>query len=181
MKALKRVAPLGLCAITLSGCGYSEDVATIYVLTPLEKSTEFTEASTRFTSELGDIAKQHGLSPSLGRSPGTFGHVYYVIEANGEWLRLWGQNMPISGYESAELCGDDRKTRSDPGQYVVTLDHSLLASMFRSLMPKSAKQNPNRVLEDISKDLVQAGYDVRAEPVECSPLAKGRNSSNAPP
>lgn len=164
MKNWKAICSIGLCSFVLGGCGNSVDSAKIYVLTPEAKAS-------RFTADLAAIAMRHGFNPNLGQSTHQRDR-YFVVEAKGRGLWLWGTNVPLSGRESPELCGAYGGAHPDPGQYAVTLDHSLPRSLITFYLSSRTREKPKSVLSDISKELTNAGYDVRTNPVECSPLSK---------
>jgi hypothetical protein len=163
MSKWKLAAPL-LCGLALTACGNSEDAATVYVLIPLSKAAPAETAGTSgFTQDLAAISKRHGLAPNPGKSVDDKGHAFYVLEAKGNSVRLWSTNMPLSGQENPALCGRHSEPHADPGQYTITIDHSL---------PLIGKTQPRKLISEISKELKTAGYEVRPSPVECSPLSK---------
>lgn len=161
MPAMKRLALLGLIALVTASCGQSNDVATIHVITPPAKASQFTE-------DLATIAIRKGLSPNLGHSTDDRGHTSWIIEANGRWVRLWGTNVPLSGQENAAQCGRYDEGHPDPGQYVVTIDR---------IVPMIARHTPRALILDISKELEASGYDVRSSPIVCSSLSKADSAS----
>ena len=135
--------------------GYTETTATIYVLAPQE--------GVRFSDDLAVIVKRHGLTPNPGHRTDDHGRTFWVVEANGHWMRLWSTNIPLSGLESVALCGRYAEGGPDPGQYIVTITPEI---------PFIANDKIHPLLEEIGKELKAAGYEVRQTPVECSPLAK---------
>jgi hypothetical protein len=145
-----------LSSIILASCGYSGDAATIYVLTPPDRAS-------RFTEDLAAIAQRHGLAPNPGRATDDKGHEVYVLEAKNTWVRLWGENVPLSGREDPARCGEYDEPHSDPGQYVVTLDRRF---------PLIAKKEPRRLIDAIGNELKASGYDIRHSPEVCSSLSK---------
>ena len=50
-----------------------------------------------FTNNLASLARRHGLTASAGQATDDKGHTLYVVEAKGRRIRLWSQNMPLSG------------------------------------------------------------------------------------
>jgi hypothetical protein len=156
------VASLGL---PLMSCGNSKDAATIYVLTPSQKASHFTQ-------DLAAIARRHGLSADFGRSPGKSGHVYWVVQASGRWLWLWGTNVPLDPFLDPTRCGHYTEGHSDPGQYIVMVDHGLGRLGLNHVLAMIAPGGPHTLMSEISVELKASGYDVRQSPVECSPLSK---------
>lgn len=165
MKNWKVLALLLLCSPALSACGNSNDATTIYVLTPPQKAT-------RFTEDLAVLAKRHGLSPDLGRAKDDKGHTLYVIEADGSWLHMWGQNVPLDRYANPATCGHYSEGHPDPGQYVITIDHNLGRIGLNQILAMLAPDGPRTLGLEIGKELKAFGYTVRSSPVECSPLSK---------
>lgn len=155
MKRSNAIAWMSICSLLLSGCGYSEDVSTIYVLTPASKTSQFSE-------DLGKIAARHGLELNFGRAVSNQVPTSYVLEATGEFLRLWSTNMPLD----PSACGHHEY---DPGQYVVTLDHNLMTGRLIRILPEEWRKKPHELLSAMGKELKQVGYDVRLEAVKCSP------------
>jgi len=169
MPALNRwkfLVPLLPIAFALAACGNSKDAAIIYVLTPPQKASLFTQ-------DLAAIAKRHRLAPDLGNSvPDDHGRKYFVVEASGRWLRLWSQNEPLSPDENSELCGRATEPRPDPGQYVVTIDHRFAWLGLNQVFTAFSTEQPRSLSLEISKELRISGYTVRSSPLLCSPLAK---------
>ncbi|MDA5194985.1 hypothetical protein [Govanella unica] len=160
MKKWKVIVLVSFCSFTLSGCGYSEDVAEIYVLVPSQKTSQFTE-------DLGKVAKEQGLAPSLGQATDDYGHTIYVIEAKGKFLRLWGTNMPLD----PSKCGT---YEVDPGQYVITIDHSFPIGGLIPILPKTWRTKPQKLLSEIGKQLGETGYAVQSKAMACSPVLQER-------
>ena len=165
MQVLRPIAVVLLCGPALAACGNSKDAETIYVLTPPQKAS-------RFTQDLAAIVSRHGLSPNLGRSTDDRGHTYWVIEADGRWTHVWGTNMPLSGHEDPAICGRYPEGHADPGQYIVTIDHGLVYAGLNHLLARISPGGPRAVASEISNEIRTAGYTVRKIPLLCSPLSK---------
>lgn len=87
---------------------------TMYVLvTPQTAST--------FVDNLASVARRHGLTPSVGRATDDKRHTLHVLEAKGRRMRLWSQNMPLSGHEDVAMCGRHGEAYPDPGQFIVVV------------------------------------------------------------
>jgi hypothetical protein len=165
MENWKAIAFLLLCGPVLASCGNSKDAATIYVLAPPQRASQFTQ-------DLAIIAKRHGLNPNLGQATDDRGHILRVIEAQGRGVRLWAQNMPLSGQENPTLCGSYTEGHPDPGQYIVTIDHVLPVIAIKQVLPTIAEDEPRELILEISNELRASSYDVRSSPVVCSSLSK---------
>jgi hypothetical protein len=156
---MKRIVVMVMAALlgcVLAACGYSPHVTEIYVITPPQKASEFIK-------DLAAVMQRHGFVPNPGQATDDKGHTLYVLEAKSRWLRLWGENLPLSGLESAAECGEYNEGHPDPGQYVVSLDRRF---------PMIAEDEPRRLLPLIGNELRALGYEVRQEPVVCSSLSK---------
>ncbi len=116
-----------------------------------------------FTQDLASLAKKHGLNPSLGRATDDRGRTLYVVEAKGRWMRLWSQNMPLSGQEDPAACGKETEAHPDPGQYIITV---------KPTFPFLNRAASLEVANQLRQELSQLGYEVRDHPVACSRLAK---------
>lgn len=147
------------CLLAVAACGQSEDAATIYVLTPPSKAS-------LLTKDLGAISERQGLIPNLGQSIHSGGQTYWVIDARGRWVKLWGMNVPLSGHEDPSLCGKYSHGHPDPGQYIVMIDH---------VVPLVARETPRELIAEVGRELSAMGYRVQARPVLCSPLSKAQS------
>ena len=135
------------------------------MLAPLNKAATF-------TNDLATIAKQHGLSPNLGHSTDDKGHIYYVLEANGNWMRIWSTNMPLSGNENPVVCGHYTQSHPDPGQYVITIDHGLGWLGLNHVLGMISSSKPKELMSEVSGELRASGYSVKSDPAMCSSLSK---------
>lgn len=156
MKQIVAIVMIALLAFAFAACGYSRHVAKMYVITPPEKASEFTK-------DLAIVGQRHGLAPNPGQATDDKGHTLYVLEAKSRWLRLWSQNLSLSGLENAAECGEYSEGHPDPGQYVIWLDRRF---------PMIAEDEPHRLLTLIGDELRAYGYEVRQEPMVCSSLSK---------
>ncbi len=105
------------------------------------------------------MAKQHGLTPRLGHATDDKGHTLNVVEAKGRWIRLWAQNVPLSGSENPAVCGSSGEAHADPGQYYVTVAPIL------PLMPNS---DARELASQLSHELSALGYEMRSKAALCS-------------
>src|SRR5260221_8721593 len=108
---------LTLC-LFLGSCAGGK-LVTWYVLVPPSK------AAALFSQDLALLAKRHGLTPHLGSATDSKGHTLHVLEANGRGMRLWSQNVELSGEEDPKLCGSYGEPHPDEGQYVVSIGPEL--------------------------------------------------------
>jgi hypothetical protein len=115
-----------------------------------------------FTEDLASLARKHGLSPSVGRATDDKGHTLHVLEAKGRRMRLWSQNMPLSGQEDPAMCGRHTEPYPDPGQYIV---------LIKPTVPLLGDGASIEVATQLRQELSQLGYGVREKPAVCSSLA----------
>ena len=146
-----------LCASVLGSCkAEAVSVTTMYVLASKMSAS-------RFNTDLATIAQRHGLKPSVGQSTDDRGHTFHVVEASGWRVRVWSQNMPLSGHEDLALCGNHPEPYPDPGQYIVRLSPTIW------IFGEAASVNLAALFRD---ELSQLGYEIRESVAPCSPLAK---------
>ncbi len=50
------------------------------------------------------------------------GNVLSVVEGRGHGLKLWAQNMPLSGREDPKRCGVHTEAYVDPSQFIVSTE-----------------------------------------------------------
>ena len=142
-----------------SSCNAEDARTTVYVLvTPAERS---------FTSDLASLLRAHGLTPSVGRATDDRGHILNVLEAKGRRMRVWSQNMPLSGQEETATCGKHTEAYPDPGQYIVRV---------RPAWWSPGEASAIELAGQLRQELSKSGYEVRDRPVTCSPLAKSATS-----
>jgi hypothetical protein len=129
---------------------------TIYVLTtPVTAPT--------FADNLASVVRRHGLTPSVGRATDDKGHILHVLEAKGRQMRLWSQNMPLSGHEDRAICGEHAEAYPDPGQFMIVVKPTL---------PFLGNRASIELITLLRQELSQLGYEIRETPALCSPLAK---------
>lgn len=80
----------------------------VYVVVPSGKASLFTE-------DLASLVKKRGMTPHVGEATDDKGYSIHVLDAASPSVRLWSQNMPLSGAEDSELCGVYSEPHSDPG------------------------------------------------------------------
>lgn len=145
-----------LCLAALCSCVGGKQTA-MYALIPSSK------VAARFNQDLALLAKRHGLKPRLGRATDDQGHTLYVLEANGRSMRLWSQNVDLSGHEDPTQCGSYIEVHPDPGQYIVYIEPTL---------PFMNNADALDVASQIRQELSSLGYEMRSEQVLCSSLSK---------
>lgn len=140
-----------------SGLGVPGSIAgEVYVVVPAGKTSSF-------TTYLASLVGKHGMTTNQGQATDDKGYSVYVLDATSPSVRLRSENVLLSGQEDPNLCGVDSEAHSDPGQY------------FISVSPSTQMADPHasrELLATIVKDLKADGYDVRAEPITCSPQSK---------
>ena len=149
-----------MAASALNSCVPGSIAGQVYVLIPAEKQLSF-------TTYLASVVERYGMVPNLGSATDDRGFSVHVLDATSSSVRLWSENVLLSGYENQKLCGVYTEPHSDPGQYFV------------SVSPETIMDDPQKsreLLIAVTKDLRTDGYNVRETPVECSPLSKERRS-----
>jgi hypothetical protein len=104
-----------------------------------------------FLSELGSIANSLGLESARASATPDDGRTTYVFEARGRAMRIYAQNVLLSGHECADFPG----IGSDPGQFVV----NVLPAVWLPIPGRATT-----LFEAISKELSVKGYRVSADP-----------------
>ncbi len=120
-------------------------------------------ATSPFTTELALLVKKYGMTPNLGHATDDKGYRVDVLDAEGSGVRLRSENVLLSGHEDPDLCGSYTEPHSDPGQYFISVSPDK-----ETKGPRAARE----MLVKVTKDLKAAGYDVRSEPMTCSPQSK---------
>jgi hypothetical protein len=152
MKAI----PLLLCLAALASCAPSGTAFEFYVVIKPDETSKFIGAIT-------SIAKEDGLETALGQATSDTGNVLRVVEGRGHGLKLWVQNVPLSGREDAKLCGVHPEPYVDPAQFIVSTEPRFFWST-RS----AAAELGEKALSQLHK----VGFDVRREPIVCGAAAQ---------
>lgn len=147
-----------ICLCLLVSCNQSKGQVEFYVLIAPEKVD-------RYLSDLASIAQKNDLSADSGRATDDRGNVMHVLEAKGQGIRLWSQNLPLSGKEDPSQCGYYSEPHPDPGQFIISVG---------ARHPFVATKLVTQLATRIEKRLMEFDYDVRATPAVCS--AYSRNS-----
>jgi len=148
-------ATLLLLSSLMTSCGLQGAQVSMYVL-----ATSATAAS--FMGDLASLARRHGLNPSIGRATDDKGHTLHAFEAKGRGMRVWSQNMPLSGSEDAAMCGRHTEAYPDPGQFIIIVGPRLPFRGGASM----------ELAAQLRQELAQLGYEVLEKPATCSSLAK---------
>lgn len=151
-------AAMSFC-LWATACAPGQIAGKVYVIVPPGKASTF-------TAHLASLARKHGLVPNVGQASDDKGYSTHVLDATGSSVRLRSENMLLSGHEDSDLCGAYSEPHSDPGQY------------FISVSPSSQIADPRASQEALAlivKDLRSDGYDVRTEPITCSPQSKSES------
>lgn len=150
-----------LIGLSLTACGSGSNVpgpiaGEIFVIVPAEKASSF-------TIYLSSLTTKYEMTANLGQATDDKGYSLFVLDATSPSVRLSSQNVLLSGHEDSNLCGAYAEPHSDPGQYLVSVSPST-----QTTDPRQSRE----LLIRIAKDLKVDGYDVRSEPLTCSPLSK---------
>ena len=109
-----------------------------------------------FLTDLSDIASAHKLDPWIGSATPGVGARLFVFEAKGRALRIWAQNVLLSGNECAEFP----EVGKDPGQFMVTIHPAMWWRDWKRALELSA---------EIFRELNELGYRVLSKPAQpCS-------------
>jgi hypothetical protein len=145
----------------MTGCGSRSSVpgpvaGEVYVVLPAEKAAPF-------ITYLASLVRKYRMNPNPGQATDDKGYSVYVLDATSQSVRLWSENVPLSGHEDPKLCGVYTEAHSDPGQYFIAVSPST-----QMADPRDSRELLARIVKDLKID----GYDVRLKPVICSPLSK---------
>jgi hypothetical protein len=106
------------------------------------------------------IAKDDGLETAVAKMTPDTGYVLSVVEGRGHGLKLWMQNIPLSGREDPKLCGVHHEAYVDPAQFTIWTQP-------RFFDTKSARAEAVELGEKVFSQLHNLGFDVRREQVVC--------------
>ena len=152
-----RLLPLIIvCLLAITSC--SRPIVSQFYVVIRPENTE------RFLGAITAIAKEDGLVTAEGKAVADTGNTMRVIEARGNGLTLFVQNLPLSGHENQKLCGSHGRPYPDPGQFVVFT----VAGSFG--FKDSALDLGERVFSKVRR----LGYDVRRQPEVCGAAAHVR-------
>lgn len=112
----------------------------------------------RFIGAVRAIAGEDGLETAVGQARSDTGDALTAVEGRGHGLKLWVQNVTLSGREDQSLCGVHPEPYSDPGQFVVFTEPRFFGSR------AAAMELGKRVFSQIRK----SGFDARQNPAVCS-------------
>lgn len=115
------------------------------------------EKSKIFPDELAKITSRNGLAAAVGKATDDHNNTLYAIDGSSLSLRLWAQNLPLSGNESPVKCGLAVEPRPDPRQFVVTIEARF------PFFGRARRQMSARIKQGIEN----SGYEARSVPVEC--------------
>ena len=147
-----------LCFAALTACTPSGTAFEFYVAINPDETSKFIGAVT-------SIAKEEGLETAAGQATSDTGNVLRAVEGQGHGLKLWVQNVPLSGREDAKLCGVHPEAYVDPAQFVVSTEPRLFWS---------TRTAATELGEKVFSQLEKLGFDVRRKPVVCGEAAKIR-------
>ena len=111
----------------------------------------------RYMKDLADIARAQELDSWSSSATRDDGPALFVFEAKGRALRIWSQNMLLSGHE----CPQFPNVGNDPGQFRIVVTPAL---WFRSW------DRAHEVFGTVRASLVAKGYVVASAPsAPCDP------------
>lgn len=164
-RAVEKTALLGgLCMfviLLLVGCVPREGGERFYVLVKPDETQQF-------LSSVALMAKDLGLNASVGHAAKDNGEQLHVLEATNRQVRLWLQNVLLTGNEDPSLCGVHSGTHSDPAQFVIYTRPTWLA-----LDSKIATV----VAADVFARLKSRGYVVSKDQALCGLAGLSRKST----
>jgi len=152
MKVL--VALIG--AVALASCSGGGVASKFYVVIKPEEATRFMAAVTT-------IAKEAGLETAEAQAVADTGSTLKVLEGRGHGVKVWVQNVLLSGREDPKLCGVPVRVEpyADPAQFQVSTESRFFGS----------KDAATKLGEQIFSQIQKAGFDIRREPVVCGAAA----------
>jgi hypothetical protein len=136
--------------VALPSCSSGGVAVEFYVVIKPDETERFLEA-------VRVIAKENGLDTSAGQAVADTGKVLRVVEGNAHGVRLWVQNISLSGKENPKLCGAHFEPYPDPSQFMVFTEPRFFGS----------KAGASELGERVRSQLQKSGFDVRREPVVC--------------
>jgi hypothetical protein len=104
-----------------------------------------------FLSDFSSIARKHGLDSAQATITPEDGRATHVFEARGRAMRIYSQNVLLSGEECADFPG----VGSDPGQFVF----NVLPAVWLPLRGRATS-----LFKVISQDLSSKGYRIAPQP-----------------
>lgn len=150
-------AVIGFICYSGSAIFVSNDgILNAYVIVPAPKTNVFND-------DLGGVIARHGFSRNPGKSTFDDGLTYYVMNGVGHYLWFWSTNLPMSADEDPAICGKYPEAHPDPGQFALSLSR---------LWPFGTRLAQQEYMTKITTDLKAAGYEIRKQPLLCSPASK---------
>lgn len=111
----------------------------------------------KFIGAVTSIAKENGLETAASQTRFDTGELLRVVEGRGPGLKLWVQNVVLSGNADPRLCGEHHMAYPDPAQFVVFTEPRLLG--FRSASIELGEKVFSRIRG--------LGFNVLRKPVIC--------------
>jgi hypothetical protein len=110
-----------------------------------------------FVRTVQSIATQNGLETAVGRTVADTGKALTVVEGRGSGLKLWVQNVSLSGKEDPKVCSAHFEPYPDPAQFMVFTEPRLFGSKAEAI----------KLGERVFSHLQKLGFDVRRKPAIC--------------
>jgi hypothetical protein len=139
-----------LCFAALGACAPGGAAFEFYVVIKPEETAKFIGAVT-------SIAKESDLEIATSQTTFGTGEILRVLEGRRTGLKLWVQNVVLSGNGDPKLCGVHREPYPDPAQFVVFTEPRLLG--FKSASVELG--------EKVFARIRGLGFDVLRKPVIC--------------
>lgn len=143
-------------SLMLAGCNVKKNVDPVFILVNPSQVP-------RLFSEIGVLAKENGMVLNPGQASDDAGNTLRVLEAKNWKVRIWIQNMPLSGQEDVRMCGSFSEPHPDPGQYILTI---------MPRVPSVGREYIKDLRFEIINKLKEKGFSILKEPEICSVHAK---------
>ncbi len=151
---MKVLALLLASVAAMTSCSQAGVTFKFYVVIKPEETEKFIDA-------VKEIGKENGMEAAAAKVVSDTGKVLNVVEARGHGVKLWAENIRLSGKESPNVCGSHFEPYPDPAQFVIFTEPKFFGSRV------AAKELGERVLSQMQKQ----GFDVRQAPVVCGAAA----------
>lgn len=154
MKVLTLLVASVVSVAAMTSCSQAGVTFKFYVVIKPEETEKFIDV-------VKEIAKENGMEAAAAKVVSDTGKVLNVVEARGHGVKLWAENIALSGKESPNICGSHFEPYPDPAQFMIFTEPRFFGSK------AAAKELGGRVLSQFQK----LGFDVRQAPVVCGAAA----------
>jgi len=154
--AARCAAPGVLLSLVLTACAPGGPREATYISVQPERAAKLRE-------EMASLVAKEGMKPYVLSVSPYPGEVEYMIEADGNGLRVWFQAMPLSGQEDPSICGpSDGTPHSDPSQHFFYVERKFLWSH---------QEDAEAMQSGLEKKLRERGYHTYQSPALCGKAA----------